>query len=49
MNYHISKVKEIRKANMNETNELLSTGMWKVAQESTNEFGECEYILHRVK
>ena len=48
MAYHISKIKEIRKASMQETNELLSTGRWKVAHEGNNEFGELEYTLHRI-
>ena len=48
MNLH--RVKEIRLlSDIGEINSLLATGQWKLAHEKFTEYGDIEYILHRVK
>ncbi|WP_165979848.1 hypothetical protein [Paenibacillus dendritiformis] len=48
MNLH--KVKEIRRiGQLEEVNELLASGRWKVAHEMFTEYGELEFVLYRMK
>ncbi|MEV3079887.1 hypothetical protein ABNC86_05215 [Paenibacillus larvae] len=47
MNLH--KVKEVRQtSDLEEVNELLTTGCWKIAHEMVTEYDELEFVLYRM-
>ncbi|MCG7318037.1 hypothetical protein [Brevibacillus laterosporus] len=48
MNFY--QMQEIKLLNeIQEINELLATGMWKLAHERPMKYGENEYVMYRVK